>query len=213
MRFRFGLRRPIRWFVIAGILGAVALVLILRPTEDLTTHVVVARVMIPAGTLLDEAEAEWSLAVAAVPDDLVLRGLVATASGVVGRRTVAPLSPGEPVTQAVMGGAPGVGPAPLATGERAVPVPMRSVGGPVAAPPPGSHVDVIASDGEGATARTRVIVTNAEVLAITPAADGEAPDTGGSVVLRLSSADALAVAHALDFSRGVRVIARPPGEE
>jgi len=71
---------------------------------------------------------------------------------------------------------------------------------------------VIASDGEGPAGRTRVIVADAEVMAVTPGTSGEVSDAGGGVVLRLTASDALAVARALDFAREVRVIARPAGE-
>ena len=82
----------------------------------------------------------------------------------------------------------------------------------MAAPPEGSRVDVIASDGEGMAGRTRVIVSNAEVLAVTPSLGADAAEVAGGLVLRLRIADALEVARALDFAREVRVIARPAGE-
>jgi Flp pilus assembly protein CpaB len=207
-------RRPALWFGVGGVLLVLTAFVVLRSARGAESggRVVVARTVIPAGTLLDDEGASAALALANVPDGLDLRGLVTSAAGVVGRRTVAPLGPGEPVTEAVLGGSPGVGPAPLAPGQRAVPVPMRAAGGPVVAPVPGSRVDVMASDGEGLAGRTRVIVSDAEVMAVTPGTPGEAGDAGGSVVLRLSSADALSVARALDFSREVRVIARPAGE-
>jgi Flp pilus assembly protein CpaB len=214
MRIRMPGRRPVVWFALAALLAVGAMVLMSRTgsASGGSAQVVVARTVIPAGTLLDEDFAARSLAMAPVPDDLRLSGLQASASGVIGRRTVAPLAPGEPVTDAVIGGAPGVGPAPLLPGERAVPVPLRAAGGPVAAPPEGSRVDVIASDGEGMAGRTRVIVSNAEVLAVTPSLGADAADVAGGLVLRLRTADALEVARALDFAREVRVIARPAGE-
>ena len=214
MMVRRAMRRPLLWFVVAAGLVAVATLVAMRSATAAAGggKVVVARVVVPAGTLLDEDTASRSLALASVPDGIGLRGLVTSASGAVGRRTVAPLGPGEPVTEAVLGGSPGVGPAPLAPGERAVPVPMRAAGGPVSAPAPGSRVDVIASDGEGPAGRTHVIVADAEVMAVTPGTPGDAVDSGGGVVLRLSAPDALAVARALDFAREVRVIARPAGE-
>ena len=211
---RRGIRRPLVWFALAGALVVLAALMVMRSASASqgTGRVVVARVVIPAGTLLDEDVASRALALAPVPDGLGLRGLVVRASGAVGRRTVAPLGPGEPVTEAVLGGSPGVGPAPLQPGERAVPVPMRAAGGAVAAPAPGARVDVIASDGEGPAGRTHVIVSDAEVMAVTPSPSGDPADAGGGVVLRLRADDALAVARALDFAREVRVIARPAGE-
>lgn len=211
---RRAVRRPVLWFLLAGALLAVTVLMVMRSAgaSQGAGRIVVARVVIPAGTLLDQETASTALALASVPDGLGLSGLVTSAAGAVGRRTVAPLGPGEPVTEAVLGGSPGVGPAPLVAGERAVPVPLRAAGGPVAAPAPGSRVDVIASDGEGPAGRTRVIVADAEVMAVTPGTSGEASDAGGGLVLRLTANDALAVARALDFAREVRVIARPAGE-
>lgn len=214
MTRRVSLRRPMTWIVLALLLAGGALAMAMRSASAAGSggRVVVARVVVPAGTLLDEDTATRTLAVAVVPDGLALRGLVASAAGVVGRRTVAPLAPGEPVTQAVLGGSPGTGPTPLQPGERAVPVPLRAVGGPVAAPSAGARVDVMASDGEGPAGRTRVIVADAEVMAVTPADETQGGDAGGAVVLRLSSDEALEVARALDFAREVRVVARPAGE-
>lgn len=214
MSRRAWLRRPITWIVLAGMLAAIAMAVSMRSASAAGAggRVVVARVMVPAGTLLDDDTAARSLAMAQVPDGLGLRGLVPSAAGVVGRRTVAPLGPGEPVTQAVLGGSPGTGPLPLQPGQRAVPVPLRAAGGPVAAPAPGARVDVMASDGEGPAGRTRVVVADAEVMAVTPGDESQGGEPGGAVVLRLSSADALEVARALDFAREVRVIARPAGE-
>lgn len=208
---RLGLRRPTVWFAMAAVLAVLAVVVVMRSSSASGpgARVVVARVIIPAGTMLDEDVASQVLALAPVPDGLALRGLITGADGAVGHRTVAALGPGEPLTQAVIGGSPGTGPAPLEAGQRAVPVPMRAVGG--AAPVPGSRVDVIASDGEGPAGRTRVIVSDAEVMSVTPPGDGETADAGG-VVLRLATDDALQVARALDFAREVRVIARPAGE-
>lgn len=215
MRARLSLRRPLAWVLVAGLLAVGALVLAVRSgaATASSARVVVARVVIPAGTLLDDDTAARSLAMAPVPEGLVLRGLVADAPGALGRRTVAPLSPGEPVTQAVLGGAPGTGPAPLQPGERAVPVPLRAAGGPAVAPVVGARVDVLASDGEGPAGRTRVVVGDAEVMAITPPGDIDSGDAGGVVVLRLAAADALEVARALDFARQVRVVTRPQGED
>jgi Flp pilus assembly protein CpaB len=211
---RRAVRRPVLWFLLAGALLAVTVLMVMRSAgaSQGAGRIVVARVVIPAGTLLDQETASTALALASVPDGLGLSGLVTSAAGAVGRRPVAPHGPGEPVTQAGLGGSPGVGPAPLVAGERAVPVPLRAAGGPVAAPAPGSRVDVIASDGEGPAGRTRVIVADAEVMAVTPGTSGEASDAGGGLVLRLTANDALAVARALDFAREVRVIARPAGE-
>lgn len=207
------IQRPGVWFIVAILLAAGAFVLTARAGSGSTPagRVLVARVAIPAGTVIDTAAASDLLALAPVPDDLGLSGLVSGAADAMGRRTVAPLGPGEPITQAALGGTPGLGPEPLASGERAVPVPLRSAGGSSAALSPGARVDVLASDGEGPSGRTRVVVADAEVLAITAPSADAGGDGAAGIVLRLSTRDALAVTQALDFARQVRVITRPPG--
>jgi pilus assembly protein CpaB len=208
------MRRPGAWFVVAAALAVGAFVLAsgVGSSDPPTIRVLVARQVIPPGTLIEAAADQGALALAAVAEDLPLAGLLSGVDDARGRRTVAALSPGEPLTQAALGGAPGVAPAPLAVGERAVPVPLRSAGGPAVAPVPGARVDVIASDGEGPAGRTRVVVADAEVLAVTRE-DARAAEGGGDVLLlRLSTAQALDVTRALDFSREVRVVTRPAGE-
>lgn len=213
VRPRIGLRRPGAWFILAAALAVLAFVVAGGiGGGDLTGRVLVARTGIPAGTLIDEEIAASSLAIASVPDDLSLRGLLSAAGGALGRRVAAPIGPGEPITQAALGGSPGIGPSPLVPGERAVPIPLRAAGGPAVAPGPGSRVDVIASDGEGPAGRTRIVVTDAEVLAITPPAGDGGGDVTGGLVLRLRTDQALEVARALDFAREVRVVTRPAGE-
>lgn len=210
---RIRLRRPGAWFVVALLLAAGAFVLTARAGARSvpTGRVLVARAAIPSGTVIDTATASDLLALAPVPDDLGLSGLISGAADAMGRRTVAPVSAGEPITQAALGGAPGIGPAPLASGERAVPVPLRAAGGTGAAPGPGARVDVLASDGEGPSGRTRVVVANAEVLAVTASSADVGGEGADGIVLRLTTRDALAVTQALDFARQVRVIVRPPG--
>lgn len=197
------------WMALAGAAGLLAVLLTLRAAaqpEPMGT-VLVAREAIPAGTLLDDATAPRVLGHMGVPGDLALAGLIADVDDAVGRRTVAPVAPGEPVTEAVLGGAPGAGPAPLAPGERTVAAPLTAAAG--AALIPGVHVDVVASTGEGLTGRTRVVVADAEVLAVAePAGEGE----GGEAILRVSARQALTVTAALNFAREVRLLVRPPDE-
>ena len=207
-------QRPGGWFLVAALLAVGAFVLASGVGGDdaPTARVLVASQVIPAGTLIDTASEQGALALAAVAEDLPLAGLLSGADEARGRRTVAVVSPGEPLTQAVLGGAPGMGPAPLAVGERAVPVPLRSAGGSAAAPVPGVRVDVIASDGEGPAGRTRVVVGDAEVLAVTRDDAGGGEGSGDVLMLRLSTDQALEVTRALDFAREVRVVTRPAGE-
>ena len=189
-------RRPGWWFLAAAVLAIAAMVMArgLGAPAVPTRQVLVAARVIPAGTLLGLPSSS---------------GLLATTAQAEGRRTVAPIAPGEPVTQAALGGAPGTGPAPLQAGERAVPVPLRAAGASAAAPGPGARVDVLASDGEGPAGRTRVVVSGAEVLALMRSDDGGGDIAADALLLRLGVDDALAVTQALDFAREVRVVIRP----
>ncbi len=200
------------WMALAGAAGLLAVVLTLRaagqPDRDGT--VLVAREPVPAGTLLDPETAARVLGHVAVPGDLALSGLVSAPDDAIGRRTVAHLGAGEPVTLAVLGGAPGAGPAPLAPGERAVAAPLSTAAGAAGALTPGVHVDVVASTGEGLTGRTRVVVSDAEVLAVTEGVPG---GDGGEAILRVSAAQALTVTASLNFAREVRLLVRPHNED
>ncbi len=208
------IRRPGIWFVVSIVLAAAAFTLAsgIGTAPDSTASVLVAARPIPAGTLLDAAAAGGLLGHAPVPADLALVGMLTDPAEGAGRRVVAFIAPGEPITQASLGGAPGLTPAPLAAGERAVAVPLRAAGSLAAAPPPGARVDVLASDGEGLAGRTRVVVSAAEVLAVMRAGDGADGAGDGALLLRLGVDDALEVARALDFAREVRVVIRPGGE-
>lgn len=200
------------WMALAGAAGLLAVMLTLRAAAqpDRDGAVLVAREPIPAGTLIDAEVAARALGSVAVPSDLALAGLAARAEDVVGRRTVGHLAAGEPVTAAVVGGGDHAGPAPLAPGERAVAAPLSAAAGAAAALVPGVHVDVVASTGEGLTGRTRVVVADAEVLAVTePSAEGE----GGEALLRVSAEQALTVTAALNFAREVRLLVRPHDED
>lgn len=205
------------WLSWAAVLcGVVAGVLVLASGRSpaATTGVLVARERIPAGTLVDAGLIETSLATVPVPSDLALGGLVADATRAEGRRTTGTLMPGEPLTVAVLGGGDG-SVTPLAPGERAVPVPASAAGGGAAGLAPGMRVDVVASTGEGAVGRTYVVVADAEILSVDPAAGTPAgldAANGPSVVLRASARDALSITSALNFAREVRLLVRP-GEE
>lgn len=208
---RFPMRRSGLWMALAGAAGLFAVMFTLRAAAQPPdgAWVLVAREPIPAGTEVDETLAAGAMQLASIPAGVELAGLLDSASAAIGRRTVAHLSPGEPVTEAVLGGAPGVGPAPLSDGERAVSAPLSAAAGAAGALTPGVRVDVVASTGEGLTGRTRVVVRDAEVLAVSvPQVEGE----GGEAVLRVTAAQALTVTAALNFAREVRLLVRPPGE-
>lgn len=208
------MRRPGWWFVIAAVLAAGAFMLAggMGRGDDPGVRVLVAARAIPAGELIGDGGASGLLAFAAIPAAGVLPGMLLDADEARGRRTVAPVSAGEPLTQAALGGSPGIGPAPLAPGERAVAVPLRAVGAAAAAPAPGARVDVLASDGEGLAGRTRVVVSGTEVLAIMRDDPSRGDSGGDALLLRVTAEQALEVTRALDFAREVRVVGRPASE-
>jgi Flp pilus assembly protein CpaB len=209
-------RRGLLWIALGLLLalGAAAATLRVSARPGPTSAVLVARIPIPAGTLLDPARAQELLALARVPADLPLAGLLRDPRQVLGRRTAAPVGGGEPLTEAALGGAGGVGPAPLGPGERALAVPLGGPVGSAAGVVPGGRVDVIASTGEGANGRSVLVASGAEVLAVNvdDQAGEREPGAGLSVTLRVSLRTALRLSAALDFAREVRVLVRPPGE-
>jgi pilus assembly protein CpaB len=206
-------RRSALWMALAGAAGLLAVLLTLRAAAqpDAGGWVLVARAPLPPGLLVDEAVASEALAPAPVPAGLDLAGLLRSADEALGRRTAAPVAAGEPLTQASLGGAPGAGAPPLAPGQRAVAVPLSAASG-AAGLAPGARVDVVASTGEGPAGRTRVVVSDAEVLATAEAASGGDLGGTGEALLRVSSAQALRVTAALNFAREVRLLARPRDE-
>jgi len=207
------IRRPGWWFLIAAVLavGAFMLASGMGRGEEPGARVLVAARAIPAGEVIGGG-ARGLLAVASVPMGAVLPGMLVDAAEAAGRRTVAPLAAGEPITQAALGGTPGHGPGPLLVGERAVAVPLRALGAAAGAPAPGARVDVLASDGEGLAGRTRVVVSGAEVLAIMRDDPSRGDGSGDALLLRVTAAQALEVTRALDFAREVRVVSRPASE-
>ncbi len=201
-------RRGAGWLASAVVLATAALLLALARGDDReSASVLVATGPIAPGTLIDEAFLDEQVGRVEIPSDLPLAGLLTSADVALGRRTVAGIAVGEPLTLASLGGGPGSGPRPLAPGERAAPVPLASHAAAGAGLVPGARVDVVASTGEGASGRSRVVVADAEVLAV---------DTGGdpavgepSVVLRVRAAEALRLTAATNFARDVRLLVRP----
>lgn len=212
-RPRFAARRGGAWLLAAGLIGLVAAVVTVRAAgpADASGTIVVAREPLAAGLLIDEAAATRALAV--TPAGAAgLRGVFGDPADLVGRRIVAPVGVGEPVSDASLGGAEGAAPAPLRIGERAVAVPLSAAGGPAAGLVAGSRVDVVASTGEGPAGASALVVADAEVLAVAvPAADDLAGGSG-EALLRVSSPQALRVTAALNFAREVRLLVRPADE-
>jgi Flp pilus assembly protein CpaB len=200
-------RRGLGWAVVAGLLALAALAAAsARGGGPPGERVLVATAPIPAGTVLDEEVVAGRLGTVEVPGGLPLEGLVRTADDVLGARVAVGVASGEPVTRAALGGSPGTGPRPLAPGERAAPVPLVSAASAAAGLRPGARVDVVASTGEGPAGRSRVVVADAEVLALDAAEDGSAEP---SVMLRVGAGEALRLTAATNFAREVRLLVRP----
>ncbi len=204
-------RRAGVWVALAGAAGLLAVVFTLRAAAQPADGgwVVVARTDLPAATVIDAELSRDGLTLAPVPAGLVLPGLLRDPADAIGRRTSAFVSTGEPLTQASLGGSPGLGPPPLAPGQRAVSVPLSAAG---VALGPGARVDVVASTGEGLAGRTEVVVADAEVLATAGGATTGDPMAGGEALLRVTAPQALRITEALNFAREVRLLARPPDE-
>ena len=214
-RIRLGSRRGGLWLLIAGVAGLLAAMMTVRAASSPSPGgtVLVAKVALPAGTIIDPAQTGEQLIAVPIPADAVLVGLVSDVARISGRRINGPLSAGEPITEALVGGLGSASTPPLVAGERAVPVPASAAGGFAASLVPGLRVDVVASTGEGAAGRTRVVVEDAEVLAVdTVAADSGYPSGAPTVMLRASSEDALRITAALNFARDVRLLVRPAGD-
>ena len=209
MMRRLTRRRPTGWFAIAAICAALAALLTVRAaaTRTETVQVMVAARPLAVGTRLDRPEEV--LASVAVPAAGVLPGMHVGSAALRDRYLVVPVAAGEPVTDAALGGAPGVGAEPLRDGERAVSVPALAAGAAAVVLVPGVRVDVVASPTDGST-QARVVVADAEVLAraVPAGADGGTAE-GGSVLLRVAERDALLLSAALDLGPGVRLLPRP----
>ena len=208
-------RRGATWMALALVAGLLAAGLTLRAVAqppDAGSVVVAAQTLAP-GLVIDAESVTTSLTVAPVPASVSLAGTIHDPSEAIGRRIAVPVAAGEPITQAVLGGAPGIGPEPLAVGERAVAVPLSAAGGVAAGIGAGARVDVVASTGEGPAGRTAMVVSDAEVLAVAEPAsvDGQTVP-GGEALLRVSSGQALRITAALNFAREVRLLVRPQDE-
>lgn len=209
MRLRLPRRRPTGWFLAATILAAVAGLATLRAAAANvpTTNVVIASRDLPVGTRIGGSDAD--LGVRPIPSDGVLPGMVTTPDDLAGRVLAVPVSAGEPVTHAAVGGVSAGLVAPLAAGERAVSVPLATAGAAAAILVAGVHVDVVASPA-GAGGDARVVVSDAEVMAqTTPPGTDPGSFDGGAVLVRVSEADALRLSAALDSAGGIRLLARP----
>ncbi len=203
-------RQPSMWFVLAAVLATIAAIATMRAaaTNGAMATVVVAARDLPYGANLDESTA--NVRELLVPRDGVLPGMVQRPSELAGRSLSVPVRAGEPITQASLGGEPGVAPEPLRRGERAISVPRVAAGAAIAALVPGARVDVIASSDSG---EARLVVARAEVIAQTIPNGADAVSDGGAVLLRVTAKGALDLSAALDGARGVRLLPRPTNDE
>jgi pilus assembly protein CpaB len=171
-----------------------------------------------------------ALAVRRVPARFVPPDSLASAAGVVGLQTSAPIAAGGYVTAGLFEGSHdghrGVG--GVGRGERAVTVAVSGAAGLAA----GSRVDVLVSTESGAGGgRTLMALAGAELLRLGPGAGGEgygdpgagAEDAGGAeggglsgptalATLRVSLRQAVYLTAADNFAREIRLLARPSGD-
>jgi pilus assembly protein CpaB len=188
--------------------------------------VLVAARDLPAGSRVSAR----ALAVRRVPARFVPPDSLASATGVVGLRPIAPVAAGGYVTAGVFEGSNDEhrGGGGVGRGERAVTVGVSGAAGLVV----GSPVDVLVSTESGAGGgRTLMALAGAELLRLGPGA-GEGygdPGTGAETpggaaaggdisgptalaTLRVSLRQAVYLTAADNFAREIRLLARPPGD-
>jgi pilus assembly protein CpaB len=159
-----------------------------------------------------------ALAVRRVPARFVPPDSLASATGVVGLRPIAPVAAGGYVTAGVFEGSNdqqrGLG--GVARGERAVTVGVSGADALAA----GSRVDVLVSTESGAGGgRTLMALAGVELLRLgagqTVAAPAGGTGSGGPralATLRVSLRQAVYLTAADNFAREIRLLARPPGD-
>lgn len=201
---RWGRRRPSPWFAAAAILALLAALGTMRAAAsgERAPILVAAEDLAVGDDLSDPAR----LRVVQVPAGAKLPGLLTDAAAIAGRRLAVPVARDEPLTDAALGGRPGIIPAPLAAGERAVSVPASAAGAALPVLVPGARVDVVGALADNA--ETQVVVEGAEVIVQQVAVDPGAGSDVGAILLRVSATDALRLSAALDRATGVRVLPR-----
>lgn len=202
--FRRLRRRPSPWFVVAGALALIAMLMTLRAAARTpTAEIVVATDTITAGTPAAAAAIGMRSVPAGVAD---LPGIVRHTGEIVGRRFAVTVGAGEPVTQASLGGDPAIAPRPLAVGERAVSIPAATAGAALPALVPGARVDVTAPSVSGTA---QLVVRDGEVIARQETDPAGGSVSEGGVLLRVREADAVKLGAAVDGAGGIRILIRP----
>jgi pilus assembly protein CpaB len=160
-----------------------------------------------------------ALALKRVPARFVPPDALGSATQLAGARTAVPVGAGGYVTAALLdAGTDGVD-AGLANGERTVEIGVSGGGSP-AALAPGSRVDVLVSTEAGpGGGRSFVALAGAELVALRPDpgagysdADAEAATPSALATLRVTLRQAVYLTAADNFSREIRLLARPPGD-
>jgi pilus assembly protein CpaB len=155
-----------------------------------------------------------------VPARFVPPDALGSPTQLAGARPAVPVSAGGYVTAALFdAGGEGSADAGLASGERTVEIGV-SGGGSTAALAPGSRVDVLVSTEAGAGGgRSFVALAGVELVALRPDpgggysdADGEAAAPSALATLRVTLRQAVYLTAADNFSREIRLLARPPGD-
>lgn len=203
-----GRSRPLRrnrvlaWGAIAAGLGASVVMLSTGGAPASPAFVVTAARALPAGAVI----APGDVRATPVPAGWSAGGVVSDPADLVGGRTRGPVAEGDLVTRAM---APADAVAPLAPGERAVPVPLTAAGGSAALLVPGARVDVVAARGDRPGGAARVVVWDAEVIAVPAAAPDGYADPAAAVLLRATPRGALRITGALNVAQDVRLVVRP----
>lgn len=155
-----------------------------------TVAVVVARTALAADAPIDVGR----LGVRQVPARYAPRGTYADPAQLAGAEPGVDVPAGADVTEAALARSP-AGTSPVRAGERVADV---VAAGPAALIGVGSRVDVLVTQGRA----TRVALRDAEVLG------AEAHETGVRAQLRVTLAQAVALAEAQSFAREVRLLPR-----
>jgi pilus assembly protein CpaB len=183
--------------------------------------VLVAARDLPANARIRRA----SLALRRVPADFAPPDALRGAAGVAGARTAAAVPAGGYLTAGHLQAAGGDRPRGtiLRRGERAVEVAVTG-GGALAGAAPGARVDAIVSTEEGeGEGRTFVALEDVELLGVraggeaaaSPAGEMEGAARTATILatLRVTLRQAVYLAAAENFSREIRLLVRPPGDE
>jgi pilus assembly protein CpaB len=182
--------------------------------------VVVAARDLESGTELSRGD----LRLSRVPERYAPRDAPTDPRQAIGLTTAGPVAAGSPITAGVVGGADiGGGPHGLRRGERAVDVAVSASEALADTVAPGSRVDVLVStEPTDGPARSFLALEDVELLAMGPApaaGTGLADDTDAVLgpattlaTLRVTLRQAVYLAAVQNFSREIRVLARPPGD-